>query len=649
MLQELLSFFFSGTRTLKTQLAIYFIPVTILPTIAISFYATRIFQETAVENLVRRAASERDAIVLQLDTFENEVVERVRKHSRDSGVLGAIRQRENRLISQSLSYFPSDLRLRVYDSEGRFLVRRQGEEGDPQIAYISKEGIRKVKALGETIDRYFSENGKGFVIVARSLIRDKFGTYGILEEESSFSEKNLNDIKLQRGLDVAFLNREFTKKAASLSIQMDELKALTTSSLQPNSVGRKEATFLNVADARYAVFLFDLPSQLGKQKYWGYIAILLSMTPVDEMTSRLKLNLILTTAFLILSFALLNFLFSNRIVKPLEILVYAMKRAKTGRVEQIPPIESAYEIEYMVRAFNDMIRNVSEAKKALEEKIAELRKANQEIKNTQTTLVQSAKMISLGQIVAGVAHELNNPIGFIYSNMHHLQEYVEKLRMLVNEYRTLRETLPPEAIENLKRVEKDLDIDFVLKDMEDLTKSCVDGAKRTKDIVLGLRTFSRMDESVFRMENLHEGIRSSLRLLVNELKNKVTIHEEFGDLPLVECTLSQINQIFVNLITNAAHAIQGKGEIWIRTRATAQDVFIEIEDTGTGMSPQTVDKIFDPFFTTKKVGQGTGLGLSIAYGLIQKHHGTITVKSELGRGTLFTLQLPIRQPIQEVG
>lgn len=649
MFQKFLTLFSSGTRSLKTQLAIYFIPVTILPTIAISFYASRMFQETATDSLVRRAASERDAIVSEIDAFEGDALERVKKHANDGAVLSALRQRDRGIIEESLQHLQSSLRIRVYNAEGGFLVRRSGEGGDPQIPYISKEGIHRVRTLGGTLDRYFAEDGKGFLVVSRSLVKDKFGTYGILEEESSFNERNLNDIKLQRGLDVVFLSRDFKKKAGSILIDPGQVDTLTTKSIQPNLSGKREATILKVGDFRYAAFLYDLPAQLmGKQRYWGYIAVLLSMTPVDAMTSKLKVNLILTTAFLILSFALLNFLFSNRIVKPLEILVYAMKRAKTGRAEQIPPIDSAYEIEYLVRAFNDMIRNVTDAKKALEEKLSELKKANQEIKNTQTTLVQSAKMISLGQIVAGVAHELNNPIGFIYSNMHHLQEYVEKLRLLVNEYRALRASLPAEVLKRIEKKEKELEIDFVLQDMESLTKSCVDGAKRTKDIVLGLRTFSRMDESVFRMEDIHEGIRSTLKLLVNELKNKVTVHEEFGDLPLVECTLSQINQVLVNLVTNAAHAIQGKGDVWIRTRHEGDYVYIHIEDNGCGMSPSTLDKIFDPFFTTKKVGQGTGLGLSIAYGLIQKHHGNIVVESEVGKGTKFTLQIPVRQPIQKV-
>src|SRR5262249_4915040 len=148
---------------------------------------------------------------------------------------------------------------------------------------------------------------------------------------------------------------------------------------------------------------------------------------------------------------------------------------------------------------------------------------------------------------------------------------------------------------------------------EDLTRSCVEGARRTREIVLGLRTFSRVDESTFRFCDIHEGITSTIKLLAAEFKDRIQVHTEFGEVPHIECNLSQLNQVFMNLLSNAAHATPGKGEIWIRTRATTEECIIEFEDSGYGMPTDVVEKIFDPFFTTKKVGEGTGLGLSIAY------------------------------------
>jgi two-component system NtrC family sensor kinase len=349
-----------------------------------------------------------------------------------------------------------------------------------------------------------------------------------------------------------------------------------------------------------------------------------------------------------LGFGYLIVVFSNRVVKPIEILVTAMKRVKTGNMEEIPASDSSYEIDYLISAFNDMIRNVSVTRRALESKLEELRKANTEIRNTQTTLVQSAKMISLGQIVAGVAHELNNPVAFIYSNMHHLSTYIEKVKRIITEYRGVRDGLSQGEKEGIEALEKELDIDFILTDMSELTNSCLDGANRTKDIVTGLRTFSRMDESVFKYTDLHEGIKSTVRLLNTEFKNRIIVHQEFGEIPEVECSPTQINQVFMNLLANAAQAIVGRGNIWIRTRVVRDSVEVQIEDSGAGMSSETVSQIFDPFFTTKKVGEGTGLGLSIAYGLIQKHNGKIDVKSQLGKGTVFTVVIPISQRLNKV-
>jgi signal transduction histidine kinase len=158
-----------------------------------------------------------------------------------------------------------------------------------------------------------------------------------------------------------------------------------------------------------------------------------------------------------------------------------------------------------------------------------------------------------------------------------------------------------------------------------------------------------MDESVFKYTDLHEGIKSTVRLLNTEFKNRIIVHQEFGEIPEVECSPTQINQVFMNLLANAAQAIVGRGNIWIRTRAVRDSVEVQIEDSGTGMSPETVSQIFDPFFTTKKVGEGTGLGLSIAYGLIQKHNGKIDVKSQVGKGTVFTVVIPVSQRVNKVG
>jgi len=635
----------SGTRSLKTALAIYFLPISVLPTLLLSFYATRVFEDSTRDTLVRRAASERDAIVRELEQGESELLGEARARAASPKLIAAIREATPAAVREALAAPRPATVLRVFSPDGKPLGDRAASDAAARVSYLSKEGLRRVKTRGETLDRYFDRDTRGVISVARVLVRDKNRLYGVVEEERQIGRGALTDLKERRQADVVLLSRDLAFAVASFALSDEILKSVSAHAFRQAGGGASDPITVRLGETRYSAFVFDLTGPGGRGKRWGFMVLFLSLTGSDASVAKLRVAMVWLTILLVLVVALLILIFSNRLVRPIEALVLAMKRVKTGRVAQIPAIDSTYEIEYLVHSFNEMARNVSAAKRALEIKLEELHRANAEIRNTQTALVQSAKMISLGQLVAGVAHELNNPIGFIYSNMHHLNDYVAKIRELVTTYRKLQGKLPQEDRVALENLERAIELDYVLGDMEDLTKSCVEGANRTREIVLGLRTFSRMDESVFRPADLHEGIRSTLRLLSTEYRDRVQIHEELGEIPKVECSLSQLNQVFMNLLSNAVQAIRGRGDVWIRTRHEAGRVFVEIEDSGEGISPEAIEKIFDPFFTTKKPGQGTGLGLSIAYGLVQKHHGTIRVKSEIGRGTRFTIELPVAQPV----
>lgn len=635
--------FRAGTLSLKTVLSIYFIPISILPAIFLSFYSQRLFQDSLTETLSRRASSERDAIVAEIDSFESELKAQARALSQQPRFVRAVSVRDVQTLGSIIANPSWGGVIRVYTTSGEFLVGSKADS-PTHVAYLPKEGLKKVKTRGETMERYFVDSHPGLLTVMRILLKNRDRVFGVLEAERTFGQREMAELKNRRGVDAVFLDREFSSVAATFALSKDVLRRFSAVAYQPEFRGSQDPIVVELGDARFSAFIYDLPANFGRSKRWGYLALFLSMNSVDATLGKMRLAIVYLTLLLILVAALLIFIFSNRLVKPIATLVVAMKRVKSGRVEAIPSIDSTYEIEYLVRSFNEMARNVSAAKRTLEMKLEELHDANAEIKNTQSTLVQSAKMISLGQIVAGVAHELNNPIAFIYSNMHHLFEYIEKVKELVGAYRAIYPHLKAEDRLRLEELDEKLEVDYVLKDMEDLTKSCVEGANRTKEIVLGLRTFSRMDESDFKLADLHEGLRNTLKLLASELKGRITVQEDFGPLPQVECSLSQLNQVFMNLLSNAAHAIEGRGTIQIRTRHLGNEVKIEIEDSGSGMPLEIQEKIFDPFFTTKKVGQGTGLGLSIAYGLIQKHHGQISVKSQVGKGTCFTILLPILQP-----
>ncbi len=281
-----------------------------------------------------------------------------------------------------------------------------------------------------------------------------------------------------------------------------------------------------------------------------------------------------------------------------------------------------------------LTRSLNNSHKELEDTVRQLR-------SMQAQLVHSGGMASLGRLVAGVAHELNNPINFVYGNIGFLEEHIQNMKMILSAYGQA-DLLSAQELERVDEMKKEIRFEEILEDVDRILKSCRHGAERTKEIVSNLRTFSRLDEAEVKEVDIHEGIESSLNLLTNRYKKGITVHKDYADLPLVYCYSGQLNQVFMNLLANAGQAIPDTGDVWIATRQADDKVQIVVRDNGVGISKEDIPKIFDPFFTTKDVGGGTGLGLSITYGIIQRHGGTIEVDSELGKGTTFTVTIPVR-------
>lgn len=303
-------------------------------------------------------------------------------------------------------------------------------------------------------------------------------------------------------------------------------------------------------------------------------------------------------------------------------------------------IEEAKELTKKVTAAEVQKKYVRE----LEEKNRTLQELYRTLQETQSQLIQSEKMASLGQLVAGIAHELNNPISFIYANMRELENYIgaieEILKMLPQS--ASQPDTQQQLQERIKQLQKEYDLEFIRKDIHALIAESIEGGHRVKEVVQNLRNFSRLDEGEIKSVDLHEGLESTLLLLSNEIKNRIEVIKDYGDLPKVECQPGHINQVFMNLLLNAIQAIEGQGKIWIGTRHLGDQVEITIKDSGKGIPENIQSKIFDPFFTTKPVGKGTGLGLSISYNIIKNHSGEITVESKTGEGTVFRIRLPVR-------
>jgi len=367
------------------------------------------------------------------------------------------------------------------------------------------------------------------------------------------------------------------------------------------------------------------------------------------------------------------------IVKSLQNLQTGTSEIAAGNLDYRLDIHTKDEVEDLANAFNHMAMKLAESRETLmkntelthmnqrleleisERKQAqlELQKALQELQTTQAQLIQTEKMSSLGQLVAGVAHEINNPVNFISGNIIYVSQYTQQLLELVELY---QEEFPNHRQKIQEKID-DIDLEFVVEDLPKILSSMKMGSRRIEQIVLSLRTFSHLDEADMKEVDIHEGIESTLLILQNRFKAKpehpkIEIIKEYGKLPLVECYAGQLNQVFMNVINNAIDALDmwnaqrsqqeiqnNPSQIIINTKIIDNNrIVVKIADNGPGMTQEVKQKLFDPFFTTKPVGQGTGLGLSISYQIIvQKHSGVLQCDSELGKGTEFWIEIPLHQ------
>ncbi len=324
-------------------------------------------------------------------------------------------------------------------------------------------------------------------------------------------------------------------------------------------------------------------------------------------------------------------------------------------------------------ALTENKRLLETLERRVEERTGKLEQALEELKQAQSHLVQSEKMASIGRLVAGIAHEINNPMAFVQSNLGSLQKYLDRLTEFFIRYEDVEKAICRGTTSSSEdggarilsgkfaELKRTLKIDFILEDIPKLIEESGEGVHRVKKIVGDLKSFSHPGGDGLKLANINDGLESTLNIVWNELKYKARVARDFGELPHVACYPERLNQVFMNILVNAAQAIQDKGEIRIITRLVEQDhctgdgksppsassqcIFIEISDTGCGISREHMSKVFDPFFTTKEVGKGTGLGLNMAYNIIQQHGGRIDVDSTVGKGTTFTVRLPVLRDV----
>ncbi len=391
------------------------------------------------------------------------------------------------------------------------------------------------------------------------------------------------------------------------------------------------------------------------------VALMVEMHQAEAfaLANRLALSILLTGLILSGMMTVMILLLGHRIVTPILAVAQTARsvgrKVKEGNLSKLElvPIQVENEIGILAHTFNQMTEQLRDSYTELQEKNQELQSTLNELQQTQFQLIQNEKMASLGQMVAGIAHEVNNPIGFIHGNLDYLNEYVTDLLDLLQVYSEEY----PEDNTAITQQKENIEFDFLQRDLSQVLSSMRTGTTRIQEIVKSMRNFSRLDEADYKAANINEGLEGTLLILHHRFKaeshrSEIKVIKDYGQIPKIECYPGQLNQVFLNLISNAideleSSVIMGKIEdptIHIRTAIEEKNAVIYIADNGTGMPEETCKKVFDPFFTTKPIGKGTGLGLSISYSIVVEHHGgEINCQSVLGKGTEFTIVIPTHQ------
>ena len=345
---------------------------------------------------------------------------------------------------------------------------------------------------------------------------------------------------------------------------------------------------------------------------------------------------------------ILSFFLIHSFEPPVRSLMFIARAISGGELRHKLSLNRKDEFGEMAEALNLMVINLKNMNQSLTDQIQRLRETKSELAQTQAQLVlqehmmRQEKMAALGGLVAGVAHELNNPISFVYSNTVLLGESISNLRMLLDFYDSC-EGMPEEIKGKASRLKEEIDYDYLINDVSQAIDDCHEGSRRVRDIVLNLKTFSRADELQLGKVDITDGIESTARMLSQFFHpDRVVLHRDYAELPAIECYAGQLSQVWMNLMVNAAQAMNSRGNLWITTLIDNNYVVVKFRDNGPGIPEEVIPRIFDPFFTTKSVREGTGLGLSIVHGIIERHGGSIKVESKVDVGTIFTVRLPVQ-------
>ena len=629
-------------HSLKRLLSVWFILFALVPLLIIVSYSAHLYNKRINDELIKRLTAFEAGIDIELNDVEEKLRLSAFRHANDYYLMNLLhdnRKSALETVTQNLiENFIID-RIGFYTSTGKLYMSVKPKRViDNPEAVLPDELTQLPPHLKINLEKQRQivvKNARpavGFSFDCFTLMKSGSQTIGYLQETVIIDRNYSVHTKERTGLDICLFDKKFNLMISTLTPQQEIL--FHYPSVAHHSI-LKDVTIEKETHIMLTKAMKD-----DEENIYGYFGILVSRSDAKKTLVEIMRIFIFIVLIIFVIVIIFTQIASRTVLHPIEALLKATRSIKKGKLDQSVAIPKMYEIGSLVHSFNNMSATLFRMKNELEEKVKELHLTNLNLKRAQVQLVHSSKMVSLGQLVAGVAHELNNPIGYTYSNIHHLKEYQKNVQKMFDAFEKNIQKLPENDQEKIKKIKKELNIDHLLSDMNKIIESSLEGIEKTKEIVIGLRNFSRLDEAETKIVDIHEGIESTLKLLTNEMSEKITVHKNFGKIPKINCYSSQLNQVFMNLLSNAIQAIPRKGDIWIATMVVKDQIHITIKDNGIGISQENLSRIFDPFFTTKKIGEGTGLGLSIAYGIIEKHKGTLKVKSELGKGSIFTIILP---------
>jgi len=686
---------------MRSYLLLVLIPLTLLPLLILAGLLHIFIQASFDEEVGRRARPEIAALARNLDNLEKRLGRQVLTLSRsDELKLATLTQDESRVQARIKPWLDSSLfdGVRVYSHLGQLVSVTERKRADvlgapwgqlfglPEKPKEREPASKASASLAVSAENFVNPasryEGRGLATefrlflaregtwmvrqiraeqvpssglvfsVFRSFFDSDGKTAGFIEGYVTMDSLKWNHLSQFQGVEFVLVgaNRKVLSASQENFGNLFQNDLASWKELEGASETILPSKTVEFEGTPYEFFFAPIVGENAQNEAW--IGVGLSRAQHIFLQNRILVWVVGLTVLLSLVVTAFSFLFSQKLTLPLRHLVQAAETVRSGQAVEPLRVEATEEISFLVERFNEMTMSVQAAKRTLETKLEELADTNIQLTQMQDQLVQSAKMSSLGQLVAGVAHELNNPIAFIYSNMVQMRQYLKNIEELTAMVDDLQGKLPPEERTRIHNMLEKMEWEYVKTDMADIVQSCLEGSVRVKDIVLGLRNFSRLDKGEVAEADVNVALRNTAKLLTGQMKNRVRVDWSLCDGGLVRCNISQVNQVFMNIMANGLQAIEGEGDLFVQTENLIHQgedfVRVRIRDSGQGMPAEVVAKIFDPFFTTKSVGEGTGLGLSIVYGIVQKHGGFIDVKSvqfpDPMHGSTFDIYLPKRGP-----